>query len=102
MCRSPKRAISGLLLGREIYRRTEYLVLRNGSQAALVGLRAETREPLFTPVTQVRMLSGPDTTVWIDDPDVDVGNASSLAACGRANIGVPAPSPTWSAAGTST
>ncbi len=75
--------ITGLLLGREIYRRTEYLVLRNGSQAALIGLRAETREPLFTPVTEVRMLSGPDTTVWIDDAGVDVGNASSLAAAAR-------------------
>jgi hypothetical protein len=72
-------AVSALLLGREIYRRTEYLVLRNGEQTALVGLRADNREPLFTPVTEARLLSAPETTVWIDDPGVDVGNASSLA-----------------------
>ena len=78
-----EEAVTGLLLGREIYRRTEYLVLRRAGQAALIGLRAETREPLFTPVTQLRMLSGPATTVWIDDPTVDVGNASSLARAAR-------------------
>ena len=72
-------AIESWLLGREIYRRTEYLVLRNGAQAALVGLRADNREPLFTPVVQARMLSGPDTTVWIDDRNTDVGNATALA-----------------------
>lgn len=72
-------AIEGLLLGREIYRRTEYLVLRNGRQAALVGLRAAGRESLFSPVVQARVLSGPETTVWIENDDVDVGNASALA-----------------------
>ena len=72
-------AIAALLVGRDIYRRTEYLVLRNGDRAALVGLRAKDREPLFTPVTEARLLSGPDTTVWIEDGDVDVGNATALA-----------------------
>jgi len=79
------RTVEELLLGREIYRRTEYLVLRNGDQAALVGLRAKSREPLFTPVTQARMLSAPDTTVWIDDRDVDVGNATALARAASAH-----------------
>src|SRR5262249_18039041 len=35
---------------------------------------------LFSPVAELRWLSGPDTTLWIDDPAADVGNASSLAA----------------------
>lgn len=72
-------AISALLLGREIYRRTDYLALRHGRQTALVAVHAEDREPLFTPVTDLRMLAGPTDTVWIDDPDTDVGNASALA-----------------------
>jgi len=78
-------AVLDLLLGREIYRRTEYLVLRNGQDAALVGLRAEDRGPLFTPVTEARMLSGPAATVWIDDPAVDVGTASSMARAAAAH-----------------
>jgi len=73
------------LVGREIYRRTDYLVLRNGGRTALVGLRADSREPLFTPVVEARMLSGPATTVWIDDSDVDVGNATALARAAAAN-----------------
>lgn len=77
--------ISELLIGREIYRRTEYLVLRSGDRTALVGLRADTREPLFTPVVEARMLSGPDSTVWIEDRGVDVGNATALAAVAAAH-----------------
>lgn len=72
-------AIGSLLLGREIYRRTDYLALRRGSQTALVAVHAQNREPLFTPVTDLRVLAGPEETVWIDDPDTDVGNASALA-----------------------
>lgn len=72
-------AIATLLLGREIYRRTDYLALRHGSETALVAVHAQDREPLFTPVTEVRVLAGPTDTVWIDDPDTDVGNASALA-----------------------
>lgn len=72
-------AVDRFLRGREIYRRTEYLVLRNRGQSALIRVEAADRGPLFVPVTASRMLSDPTTTVWIDDPDTDVGNASSLA-----------------------
>lgn len=71
--------IEDLLARREIYRRTAYLVLRNGSDTALVGVRPASTEPLFAPVAELRVLSTPDTTVWIDDPSVDVGNATALA-----------------------
>ncbi|TNC28259.1 DUF7714 family protein [Amycolatopsis alkalitolerans] len=78
-------AISALLTGREVYRRTEFLVLRNGSDAALVAVRARERESLFSPVAELRVLSTPDTTVWVDDPSVDVGNATALAAAAAAH-----------------
>ncbi len=70
----------GELLGdREIYRRTAFLVLRNGPQTALVAVRPADPGPLFSPVAELRVLSGPDSTAWITDPGADVGNASSLA-----------------------
>jgi hypothetical protein len=72
--------IEGLLRSREIYRRTAFLVLCHGGQTALVAVRPERTEPLFSPVAELRVLSGPETTAWITDPDADVGNASSLAA----------------------
>lgn len=75
---TPER-IEALLRPREIYRRTAFLVLRNGIESALVGVRPVTEESLFSPLAELRVLSGPDTTVWIDDPAVDVGNATALA-----------------------
>ncbi len=67
------------LLGREVYRRTDYLVLRNGTATALVAVRKESLEPLFSPVVEARVLAGPDQVVWVESPDTDVGNATALA-----------------------
>lgn len=72
--------IGALLASREIYRRTGFLVLRNGPGTALAAVRPVSTGPLFSPVAELRVLSGPDTTVWIEDPGTDVGNASALAA----------------------
>jgi hypothetical protein len=67
------------LLGREVYRRTDYLVLRNGAETALVAVRKESLEPLFSPVTEARVLAGPDEVVFVNSPGTDVGNATALA-----------------------
>lgn len=67
------------LLGREVYRRTDYLVLRNGADTAVVAVRKESYEPLFAPVTEARVLAGPSEVVSIHAPDADVGNATALA-----------------------
>ena len=76
----------GALLGRrEIYRRTAFLALRNERETALVAVRPHDPALLFSPVAELRVLSGPATTVWIDEPAADVGNASSLAAVALAH-----------------
>jgi hypothetical protein len=67
------------LLGREAYRRTEYLALRNGTQTAVVGVRKAAAEPLFSPIVEARVLAHPDEVVWLDSPETDVGNATALA-----------------------
>jgi hypothetical protein len=67
------------LFGREVYRRTDYLVLRNGAGTALVAVRKESLEPLFSPVTEARLLAGPDEVVFVSSPGTDVGNATALA-----------------------
>jgi hypothetical protein len=71
--------IERLLSHREIYRRTAFLVLRSNGQTALAAVRPKDPDPLFSPVAEVRLLSGPAATAWIDEPAADVGNASSLA-----------------------
>jgi len=77
--------IEDLLGAREIYRRTAFLALRRGGQTALVAVRPEDPDRLFSPVAELRVLSGPATTAWIDEPGADVGNASSLAAAALAH-----------------
>jgi hypothetical protein len=76
-------AIGALLRSREIYRRTAYLVLRRGGQTALVAVRPADPAPLFSPVAELRVLSGPEATAWITDPGADVGNATALAQVAR-------------------
>lgn len=73
------------LLGREVYRRSDFLALRNGGATALVAVRRESDEPLFSPVAEARVLAGPDEVAWIESPRTDVGNATALAAAARAH-----------------
>ena len=74
-----EQALTVHLLGREVYRRTDYLVLRRGADAALVSVRKASTGPLLSPVVEVRVLALPDCLVWVDAADVDVGNATALA-----------------------
>jgi hypothetical protein len=72
-------AILAHLGGREVYRRTDFLALRHGDATALVEVRKASLEPLFSPVVDARVVSGPERTAWVHDPAVDVGNATALA-----------------------
>ena len=75
-----EEAVLDYLLGREVYRRTDYLALRSHGDTALVAVRKESLEPLFSPVVEARLLAGPDETAWVESPETDVGNSTSLAA----------------------
>ena len=67
------------LLGREVYRRTEYLLLRNGAATAIAAVRKASATPLFSQVTEVRVLATPDEVVYVSAPQIDVSNATALA-----------------------
>ena len=71
------------LLGREVYRRTDYLLLRSGTASALVAVRKAESAELFSPVVEVRLLAGPAEVVWVTAPETDVGNATALAQVAR-------------------
>lgn len=74
-----ERDLLPFLLGREVYRRSDYLALRRGEGVALVAVRRHSDEPLFAPVADARLLAGPDEVVWVHSPTTDVGNATALA-----------------------
>jgi hypothetical protein len=71
--------------GREAYRRTGYVVVHGprGDEVALIQVQTESREPLFSPITDVTLLAGPDEAVFIHAADVDLGVPSQV---GRAAI----------------
>ena len=59
-------SIEAFLVGREVYRRTDFLVLRDGGgRTALVAVRKASVEPLFSPVVEARVLAGPDDAAWV-------------------------------------
>jgi hypothetical protein len=73
-------ALLGLLLGREVYRRTDFLLLHRGADWAFVAVAKESTEPLFSPVVEARVLALPHQVVMVHSAGTDVGNASALAA----------------------
>ncbi len=67
------------LLGRPVYRRTRYLVMRNRGSSAVVEVSKDSDEPLFSPVTEVTMLAGAEETATVDAPDADTAVPTQLA-----------------------
>jgi hypothetical protein len=73
-------AISRLLLSREAYRRTDFIVLRGaGEETAVVAITRAENEPLFSQITSVEVLALPESCVFVHRPEVDTGNRSALA-----------------------
>lgn len=82
--------VKDVLLSREGYRRTEFIVLRQGAgAAALVRIDFAAREALFNPITSVEWLAGPDECAYVVRPDVDTANATALAEV-ASSVGNPA------------
>ena len=82
-------AITAHLLGREAYRRTDFIVLHaeSGARAVVAVARAES-DPLFSRVTAVEVLALPGTCVFVHSPGTDTANPSALAeAAQEAGVG---------------
>lgn len=76
-------AIRSHLMGREAYRRTDFIVLRKGDATAIAEVTAPERESLFCPIDGVRVLALPDTCTFLVSPETDPSNPSALAALAR-------------------
>lgn len=72
--------ITQYLLDREVYRRTDIIILHNSRQQyAVAAVQRATSETLFSPVEKVEVLALPDDCVFIVDPATDPANRSALA-----------------------
>jgi len=67
------------LTGRPAYRRTRYLVARNGQACALAEVSKQSEQPLFSPITGVRLIAGPDESAFVDAPEADTAVPTQLA-----------------------
>jgi len=73
-------AITEYFMGREAYRRTNFIVLEGkNDERALVSINASDRESLFAPIEHVEVIALPDTCFFAKDPETDCANRSALA-----------------------
>ena len=67
------------LLGRPVYRRTRYVVVRHGGASAVVEVSKESEVPLFSPVIEMSVIARPDETAFVDAPDADTAVPTQMA-----------------------
>jgi hypothetical protein len=72
-------ALRAHLVGRPVYRRTRYLIARNGGACAVVEVSKESEVPLFSPVTAMTMIGSAGETAFVDAPDTDTAVPTQLA-----------------------
>jgi hypothetical protein len=70
-------------LGREAYRRTRFVVVRDRDRTALVAVQKAAGEDLFLPITSLELLAGVDECAYVEAPDVDTAVPSALAEVAR-------------------
>lgn len=72
-------AVEELLLGREAYRRTDFIVLRQGDRTALVHIRRAGEEELLSPIEALEWLASPEECAYVEAPEADTANATDMA-----------------------
>jgi hypothetical protein len=72
-------ALRRWLVGRRVYRRTEFIAASCDGEHALVQVEREDGDGVLVPVREIRLLAGPRDVVFVADPAVDTGNASQMA-----------------------
>jgi hypothetical protein len=67
------------LLGRPAYRRTRFVVARQGERTALAAVHRASETELFSAVVDLELLAGPEECTYLHEPEVDTGIPSALA-----------------------
>ena len=78
-CDLDEESLGRHLIGREAYRRTRFIVVRNGPETGVVAVQKASAEPLFSPITGLQLLVGPADCVFLEDPEVDTAIPTALA-----------------------
>lgn len=77
-------AIRAYLLGREVYRRTDIVVLHNERpEWSVAAVQRADSNSLFVKVDAVELLATPDECVFLTSPETDPANPSAMAKLAR-------------------
>jgi hypothetical protein len=72
-------ALMAWIAGRNVYRRTQFILARNANAGALIAIGEREDTDLFGPVSEARVMALPSELAMVDSPATDVGNASAMA-----------------------
>jgi hypothetical protein len=81
-------ALREWLIGRRVYRRTEFVVAARDGQHAVVQVEHPVGDDILATVSDLRVIASPDEVAFVVDPSVDTGNASQMARVSRARVTV--------------
>jgi hypothetical protein len=78
-CALDESSLQRHFIGLEAYRRTRFVVVRNGFDTAIVAVQKASGDPLFSPITELRLLAGAGECVYLEEADVDTAIPTALA-----------------------
>ena len=67
------------LVGKDAYRRTEYIILEQGGNCAIAMIGRPDNESLFSPIEEISLVALPTICVLAEDSTVDTANSTALA-----------------------
>jgi hypothetical protein len=67
------------LLNKPAYKRTDYLVLVKGEDRATVKIKKTSRDDIFSQIEDIEIISLPDTTKYLEDPNINVLSPTQMA-----------------------
>jgi hypothetical protein len=81
-------ALREWLIGRRVYRRTEFVVAACDGRHAVVQVEHPVGEDILATVSDLRIVAGPDEVAFVVDRSVDTGNATQMARAAHARVTV--------------
>jgi hypothetical protein len=78
-CELDEASLAAHFIGREAYRRTRFIVARAGDQTVILAVHKESDDPLFAPITAVRLLVDAADCAHVVDPESDTAVPTALA-----------------------
>lgn len=66
-------------IGRDAYRRTRFLIARNGDEVALLQISRRSSNELFSPIVDAELLAAPEECALVHAPEIDTAVPTQMA-----------------------